>query len=334
MKYTISDIAKMANVSKATVSRVINNKPEGVGKETRENILRIIEESGFQPSMVARGLVTKKTKSLGLIITDIDNSFYPQLVRGAEDYANKHGYSLFLCNSANNPEKEKEYIKVFLEKSVDGVILSSSMNETSYHYNILESKNTPLVALDRCLEGDYYDASVFFNNFRGAYIAVKYLINNGHKNIAFISGPKSLVISQNRLRGYKMALEERNIEIREEIIVEGDFQFESGYNRTIELIDQGKEFSAIFAGNDLMAIGSIKALKSRNIKIPDQVEIIGFDNVEISKFIEPQLSTIGQPAYEMGVKGAEQLIKLIEGKKIEKKNIILEPELIIRETTK
>ncbi len=334
MKYTISDIAKMANVSKATVSRVINNKPEGVGKETRENILKIIEESGFQPSMVARGLVTKKTKSIGLIITDIDNSFYPQLVRGAEDYANKLGYSLFLCNSANNPEKEKEYIKVFLEKSVDGVILSSSMNETSYHYNILESKNTPLVVLDRCIDGDHYDASVFFDNFRGAYIAVNYLINNGHKNIAFISGPKSLVISQNRLRGYRMALEERNIKVKEDIIVEGDFQFESGYKRAAELIDQGKEFTAIFAGNDLMAIGSIKALKSRNIKIPDQVEIIGFDNVDISRFIEPQLSTIGQPAYEMGVRGAEQLIKLIEGKKIVNKNIILEPELILRETTK
>lgn len=333
MKITISDIARMANVSKATVSRVINNKPEGVGKETRENILRIIKESGFQPSMVARGLVTKKTKSIGLIITDIANSFYPLLVRGVEDHANKYGYSLFLCNSDNNPEKEKEYINAFIEKSVDGVILSSSMNETSYHYNILKNKNIPLVVLDRCVEGEEYDASVFFDNTKGAYIAVNYLINKGHKNIAFISGSKSLIISRHRLDGYRMALEERNIEVKEDIIVEGDFQFESGYKRTIELLEQGKEFTAIFAGNDLMAVGAIMALKSKKIEVPQQVEVIGFDNVDISRYIKPQLSTVGQPAYEMGVNGAKQLIKLIEGKNISKKNIILKPELVLRETT-
>lgn len=333
MKITIADIARMANVSKATVSRVINNKPEGVSKETRENILRIIKESGFQPSMVARGLVTKKTKSIGLIITDIANSFYPLLVRGVEDYANQFGYSLFLCNSDNNPEKEKGYINVFIEKSVDGVILSSSMNETSFHYNILKSKNIPLVVLDRCVEGDQYDASVFFDNARGAYIAVNYLINKGHRNIAFISGPKSLIISKHRLDGYRMALEEKNIEVKEDIIVEGDFQFESGYKRATELVDQGKEFTAIFAGNDLMAVGAIMALKKKNIRVPQDIEIIGFDNVDISRYIEPQLSTVGQSAYEMGVEGAKQLIKLIEGKKISKKDIILKPTLVLRETT-
>ena len=334
MKVTISDIARVANVSKATVSRVINNKPEGVGKETRENILRIIKEYSFQPSMVARGLVTNKTKSLGLIITDIANSFYPLLVRGVEDYANKCGYSLFLCNSDNNPEKEKDYINAFVEKSVDGVILSSSMNETSFHYNILKNKKIPLVVVDRCVEGNEFDAGVFLDNVKGAYIAVNYLIDNGHENIAFISGTKSLVVSKNRLSGYRMAFEERNLKVREDIIVEGDYQFESGYKRALELIDQGKEFTAIFAGNDLMAIGAIKALKSRNIKIPDQVEIIGFDNIDFSRLIAPQLSTVGQPIYKMGANGAKQLIKLIEGKKIRNKNTILKPELIIRETTK
>lgn len=334
MKVTISDIARMANVSKATVSRVINNKPEGVGKETRDNVLRIIEECGFQPSMIARGLVTNKTKSLGLIITDIANSFFPLLVRGVEDYAKKFGYSIFLCNSDNSPKKEKEYIKAFIEKNVDGVILSSSMTETSFHHKILKSKNIPLVLLDRCVDGSDYDACVFLDNVKGAYLAVNYLIDNGHKNIAFISGTKTAIISLNRLKGYKKALEERNIKVNEDIIVEGNWQIDSGYKRTMELLDQGKEFTAIFAGNDLMAVGAIKALKSRNIKIPEQVEIIGFDNIDLSWIIEPQLSTVGQPAYKMGAKGAQQLINLIEGKKIVNKSIILEPELILRETTK
>lgn len=334
MKVTISDIARMANVSKATVSRVINNKPEGVGKETRDNVLRIIEECGFQPSMIARGLVTNKTKSLGLIITDIANSFFPLLVRGVEDYAKKFGYSIFLCNSDNSPKKEKEYIRAFIEKNVDGVILSSSMTETSFHHKILKSKNIPLVLLDRCVDGSDYDACVFLDNVKGAYLAVNYLIDNGHKNIAFISGTKTAIISLNRLKGYKKALEDRNIKVNEDIIVDGDWQIDSGYKRTMELLDQGKEFTAIFAGNDLMAVGAVKALKSRNIKIPEEVEIIGFDNIDLSWIIEPQLSTVGQPAYKMGAKGAQQLINLIEGKKILNKSIILEPELILRETTK
>lgn len=334
MKVTISDIARMANVSKTTVSRVINNKPEGVGKTTRDKILRIIEESGFQPSMIARGLATNKTKAIGLIITDIANSFFPLLVRGVEDYANKYGYSLFLCNSDNSPEKEMEYIKAFIGKSVDGVILSSSMNDTSFHYDILKSKNIPLVLIDRCVDGHSYDASVFLDNVKGAYIAVNHLIDNGHENIAFISGYKSAVITQKRLHGYKMALEKRNLKVREDLIAVGDYQVESGYKKTLELLEQGKKFTAIFACNDLMAIGAIKALKSRSIKIPDQVEIIGFDNIDFSILIEPQLSTIGQPAYKMGYKGAQQLIKLIEGEKISNKDIILKPELILRETTR
>ncbi|NLD45961.1 MAG: LacI family transcriptional regulator [Clostridiaceae bacterium] len=334
MKVTISDIARMANVSKATVSRVINNKPEGVGRATRDNILRIIEESGFQPSMIARGLVTNKTKVIGLIITDIANSFFPQLVRGVEDYANKCGYSLFLCNSDNSPEKEMEYIRAFIGKNVDGVIISSSMSDTSLQHNILKNKNIPLVLIDRCVNGHEYDAGVFLDNVKGAYIAVNQLIQNGHENIAFISGNRTVVISQKRLDGYRMALEEKNLKIREDLIVEGDYQVESGYKGALELLDKGKKFTAIFAGNDLMAIGAIKALKSRNIKIPEQVEIIGFDNIDFSRLIEPQLSTIGQPAYKMGSKGAQQLIKLIEGEKISEININLKPELILRETTK
>lgn len=334
MKVTITDIARMANVSKATVSRVINNKPEGVGKATRDKILRIIEESGFQPSMIARGLATNKTKAIGLIITDIANSFFPLLVRGVEDYANKYGYSLFLCNSDNSPEKEMEYIKAFIGKSVDGVILSSSMNDTGFHYSILKNKNIPLVLIDRCVDGYEYDAGVFLDNVKGAYIAVNHLIDNGHENIAFISGYKTAVITQKRFYGYKMALEKRNLRVRKDLITEGDYQVESGYKRTLELLDQGKKFTAIFACNDLMAIGAIKALRSRNIRIPDQVEIIGFDNIDFSILIEPQLSTIGQPAYKMGYKGAQQLLMLIEGEKISKKDIILRPELILRETTK
>ena len=334
MKVTISDIARLANVSKTTVSRVINNKPEGVGQETKNKICRIIEEYEFQPSMIARGLVTKKTKSLGLIIPDITNPFFPQLVRGVEDFANKSGYHLFLCNSDRSIDKEKGYINAFVEKSVDGVILTSNISETSLHHRVLKQHHIPFVLLDRYVDGSVYDSGVFLDNVKGAYLAVKYLLDNGHENIAFISGPMSVTTSKNRLKGYKIALNEKNLEVNQDIIKEGDYLVGSGFSRTIELLEQGKEFTAVFAGNDMMAFGAMKALKSRNIKIPDDVEVIGFDNIELSQFVEPPLTTVAQPAYDMGFMGAKQLIKLIEGKKLRTKNVFLEPELILRGTTK
>lgn len=334
MKVTIADIARVANVSKATVSRVVNNKLEGVGKETRERILQIIEEYKFQPSMIARGLVTKRTKSLGLIIPDITNPFFPQLVRGAEDYANKNGYTLFLCNSDKSIEKEKDYINVFIEKSVDGVILTSNISEKSSQYSALKNYAIPLVLLDRYVDGSEYDVGVFLDNVKGAYLAVSYLLNKGHKNIAFITGPMSVTTSMNRFKGYEMALNEKKLEVDQSLIKEGDYLIDSGIKKVTELLEEGKKFTAVFAGNDMMAIGAMKALKSRNIKIPENVEVIGFDNIELSQVVEPPLTTVAQPAYDMGVLGAKLLIKLIEGKKLRTKNFVLEPELIIRGTTK
>lgn len=334
MKLTISDIAQMANVSKATVSRVINNKPEGVSKETRDKILKLIEENNFQPSMIARGLVTKKTKSIGLIIPDITNPFFPQLVRGAEDYANKMGYHIFLCNSDKSITKEVEYLNAFVEKSVDGVILTSNISTSESHNKLLKRSNMPCVLLDRHVENKDYEAGVFLDNKKGAYLATEFLLNNGHKKIVFITGPMSVTTSINRLNGYEAAFKDKGVAIMPELIIEGDYLIDSGYRVIDNLLKQGKEFTAIFAGNDMMAIGAIKALRGHNVKIPEEVEVIGFDNIEISQIIEPALSTVAQPAYDMGMKGAELLIKLIEGKKPKTKNVIVKPELILRGTTR
>jgi len=334
MKVTINDIAKMADVSKATVSRVINNKPEGVSSETRDRILKLVEEFKFQPSMIARGLVTKKTKTIGLIIPDITNPFFPQLVRGAEDYANKLGYNIFLSNSDKSVMKEEKYLKAFVEKSVDGVILTSNISATDSHFKLLKENNIPCVLMDRPVEYEDYEAGVFLDNIKGAYIATKFLLDHGHEKIVLIDGPLSVATSVNRLEGYKKAHNEKEIQVNTDLIVEGDYLINSGFKLINKLIDEGNTFTAVFAGNDMMAIGVIKALKSKNIRIPEDVEVIGFDNIEISEIIEPALSTISQPAYEMGVQGAKLLIKLIEGKKLKNKNVIFEPELIIRGTTR
>lgn len=331
MKVTIGDIAKMTNVSKTTVSRIINNKTEGFSAETKERILKLIEESNYKPSMIARGLVTKKTKSIGLIIPDITNPFFPSLVRGAEDYACKMGYHIFLSNSDTSIKKESEYLRAFIEKSVDGVILASNI---SSDYELLKQYNIPYILLDRHASSEDYNVGVFLDNIKGAYLATKLLLEHGHERIVFIAGSLSITTAADRLKGYKKAFEEKGKPLHDDLIAEGDYQIKSGYEITARLIEQKKKFTAVFAANDLMAIGAIKALKARNIKIPEDVEVIGFDNIEVSQMMEPSLSTVTQPVYEMGARGAKMLIDIIEGKKIRKKKIILEPELVLRESTK
>lgn len=333
MKVTISEIAKIANVSKATVSRVINNIPYGVGKETRERILKIVAELNYQPSMIARSLVTKKTRSIGLIIPDITNPFFPQLVRGAEDYANKCGYNLFLSNSDNKSSKEENYIKAFIEKGVDGLILTSSAS-VEMQYSLLKSRNIHFVLVDRFVHFSGYEAGVYVDNRKGAYLATKMLLDHGHKKILFINGPLSVTPSIERRKGFEMAFREKQLEIDERLVFEGNYLIQSGYQITAKILKSGRSFSAIFCGNDMMAIGSLRALLENNIKIPQEVELIGYDNIELSQLVEPALTTVAQPAYEMGLKGAMLLIKLIEGKKIRTKELILEPQLILRGTTK
>lgn len=334
MASTISDIAQRANVSKATVSRVINNKSEGVGEETKQRILDIIKELNYQPSLIARGLVIKRIHSIGLIIPDIANPFFPQLARGAEDSALKRGYNLFLCNSDNNMEKEKIYINAFIKKSVDGVILTSSLSKSNIQYQLLKERNIPFILLDRYIEGMEQETGVFLDNEEGAYQATSYLLKNGHERIAFISGPFSVTTAWHRFQGYQKAHYDKGVPIDYQLIREGEYRLETGREFIEELLVKNVPFTAVFAGNDMIAIGALKALKRQHIKVPDSVEVIGFDNIDLSALIEPALSTVAQPTYDMGALGAEMLIDLIEGKEIKQNNFYLRPELILRETTR
>ncbi|HBF39134.1 MAG TPA: LacI family transcriptional regulator [Firmicutes bacterium] len=334
MASTISDIARRANVSKATVSRVINNKSEGVGQETKQRILDIIKELNYQPSLIARGLVTKRIHSIGLIIPDIANPFFPQLARGAEDSALKRGYNLFLCNSDNSVEKEKIYINAFVKKSVDGVILTSSVSKSNIQYQLLKDRNIPFILLDRYIEGREQETGVFLDNEEGAYQATSYLLKNGHERIAFISGPFLVTTAWHRFLGFQKAHYDQGVPIDYLLVREGEYRLETGREFIEELLTKDIPFTAVFAGNDMIAIGALKALKKQHIKVPDSVEVIGFDNIDLSALIEPALSTVAQPTYDMGALGAEMLIDLIEGKEIKQNKLYLKPELILRETTR
>lgn len=331
---TIKDIARLANVSITTVSRVINNKSEGISEATRSKILEIIKETNYQPNTIARGLVTKKTKSIGLIIPDITNPFFPDIARGVEDSANIYGYNVFLCNTDDKIDKENDYIKALKEKYVDGIIFTSSSITESKHISEIMNNNIPIVMIDRYIKPERRKiCGVFLDNYKGGYLATKHLIDLGHNNIACISGPLYTESAKERLRGYKDALAENNIKINEEIIIEGDYKIKGGALALEKLLDK-KYITGVFACNDLMAYGAYKTLKANGYKIPNDISVVGFDDIQLSQIMEPQLTTVKQPSYDMGLMAMRMLIKLIEGKRLSKKIINFEPQLIIRQSTK
>lgn len=331
MKITIKEIAKMADVSIGTVSRIINNSGEGYSEETRDRVLQVIKENNYVPNEVARGLITKRTKTLGLILSDITNPFFPFIVRGAEDEANKRKYSLILCNSDNNTKKEIEYIQLLKQKYVDGILCCTNPFKNNKKLEESLGSNIPVVITDN-FEKNHDGYGVFVDNEIGGYIATKHLIELGHKKIACITGPSNSTSSIQRMNGYKRALKDEGITFDIDLIVEGNYKIESGIAGVQSLKDSS--YTSIFAFNDLMAYGVYKEAANRGLKIPEDISVVGFDDINISQLVSPELTTIFQPAYEIGRKAAELLINRIEGTFIEKNIIMFEPELIIRKSTK
>lgn len=339
---TISDIAKQAGVSKSTVSRVLNNRPEGVGGPTRERIRKIMDETGFRPSAMARGLTTGQSRSVGLIIPDITNPFYPLLVSGAERALSEAGYSLLLCNSACDVKKEGEAIRVLIEKAVDGVILNSAGSASDAQARTLESVGIPIVLLDRVIGNRSSRYGVFVDNQLGAREAALHLLAREACSLVYINGPAQLSQSIERLSGVEAALREMGVAPDRLRILAGDFTLESGWRLTASLIeaqraersDRRLAFNAIFAANDLMAIGALRALRQAGLAAPDDVEVIGFDDIEFARMAEPPLSTVAQPAQEMGAMSAELLLRLIAGQKPRRKTVLMTPRLVLRGTTR
>lgn len=342
MKITIADIAEKAGVSKATVSRVLNDRPEGVSSQTRARIQKILCETGFQPSGVARGLATGKSRSVGLIVPDITNPFYPLLIRGVEAALSESGYSLFLCNSACDIVKEKDYVRILMEKGVDGVILDSAESDCDGQVALLEEKGVPFVLLDRIIEGRARQVGVFVDNRQGARLAAAHLFSRKDCSLVFLQGPADLSQSILRLAGVEDVWREKGLPAKALKVLNGDDSIESGYRLTAELLDQVNAgpgmgclpFNALFACNDLMAVGALRALKARGIAVPEQVEVIGFDDIELAHLIDPPLSTVSQPALEMGARSAELLLRLIDGKTPRPETLVLMPKLVLRGTTR
>ncbi|BCY16693.1 LacI family transcriptional regulator [Leptolinea sp. HRD-7] len=340
MKVTISDIARQAGVSKATVSRVLNNRTEGVGPETRQRIQELLRETGFQPSGFARGLATGKSASVGVIIPDIANPYYSMLVRGAEDTLKKAGYSLFLCNSDLDIKKEKEYVSILIEKGVDGVILDSAESDCDCQLELLEEAEIPYILIDRIIDDPMKYAGVYVDNLDGGRQAAEFLLSRPGSSLIFINGPAELSQSRLRQEGVELAIKQMGLPADRVEILYGDYSIESGRKlmedclRRHVLPGGAVSFTGVFAANDLMAFGALRALREAHISVPDQVEVIGFDDIEMAEMVDPPLSTVSQPAIEMGSRSAAMLLQMITGKRPRPKTVTLATRLILRGTTR
>lgn len=329
-KATINDIAKLAGVSKATVSMVINSKDSNISEETRNKILDIAKELNYIPNFAARSLTTNRTNTIGIIVPDITNPFFSEISRAIEDKANSKGYSVILCNTDNILEKEEVYVKLLISKQIDGVIFISG-GKTSGGVELLKANNIPFVLVDRYVE-EYQDLyGVYCENTKGMIEAMEYLYNIGRRKIAFVTGRKDLEISIQRFNGYTIAAKKYGI-FDEKLIFDGDFTAEGGKTATEEMLKKCTDIDAILYSNDIMAMGGIKALTKKGYRVPQDVAVVGFDDIQISQLMQIELTTVAQPIYDMGRAACSLLIDIINHKEIKKKIIYFTPKLVIRES--
>ncbi|KAJ52162.1 LacI family transcriptional regulator [Clostridium tetanomorphum] len=332
MAASIKDVAKEAGVSIATVSRVLNDV-DVVNEETKKKVLAAIKKLGYRPNIVARSLKTQKTSTIGIIIPDISNQFYPEIVRGAEDVANIYDYNIMLCNTDLDIEKETEYLKVLKEKMVDGVLyMSNSLNKDTIR--LINELQIPTVLVETTDKEKSFP-SVTINNEKAAYDAVSYLAGKGNKRIAYI-GPNDNMMNATSLRytGYKRALLENNIQIDDELVCFSGMKAKDGYEAINKILDKTSSLDAVFCAGDEIAMGAINSLRDKEISVPENVDVIGFDNIYAASMFYPKLTTVSQPMYDMGSVGMRMLIKIINKQDLEKKHYVLEYQLIERNSCK
>lgn len=334
MAASIKDVAKEAGVSIATVSRVLNDV-DVVNEETKKKVMDAIKKLDYRPNIVARSLKTQRTRTIGIVIPDISSQFYPEIVRGAEDVSNIYNYNVILCNTDLDIEKEKEYIRVLKEKMVDGVIYMSTSLAPEI-ITLLQDLKLPTVLVETSekAEAETEFCSVTIDNEKAAYEAVEYLIKKGNKKIAFIGvNPKMANASALRYDGYKKALEENGMEVNQDLVQFGGLKAIDGSDGIAAILKKTK-FDAVFCAGDEIAMGAINTLRDNNISVPNDVDVVGFDNIYTSSLFYPKLTTIEQPTYDMGSVGMRMLIKIINKKELEQKKYVLPYTLIERDSCK
>jgi LacI family transcriptional regulator len=328
---TISDVAKRAGVSTMTVSRVINHSGY-ISQDTLERVEKAIADLGFVPNALARSLRFKQTKTIALVLTDITNPFFTTVARGVEDASSENGFTVMFCNTDESEAEEAENLNTLLQKQVDGVLLvpAGSSNES---INYLQERNIPVVVLDRRVPDVKVD-TVRCDSIPGAFEMTQHLLDLGHRRIGLISGPMKISTSEDRVTGYLQAMHAAGIEIDPEWIHYGLFTQTSGYQLAQKLIKLKPRPTAIVAGNNFIAIGAYAALREAGLHIPNDISLVTFDDLHSRLVLEPFLTTVDQPAYEMGYEATRLLLEYMSAEPpMEPREIILPTRLIIRSSS-
>ncbi|EGQ9501154.1 substrate-binding domain-containing protein [Vibrio cholerae] len=329
---TMKDIARLAGVSTSTVSHVIN-KSRFVSDEIAERVNNAAQQLNYAPSALARSLKMNRTKTIGMLVTTSTNPFFGEVVKGVERSCYHQGYNLILCNTEGDNQRMKASINTLLQKRVDGLLLMCSTLEGERLDVFDRYPDIPIVVMDW---GPILFASdkIQDNSLQGGYMAAKHLIECGHKEIGCITGPLIRHQAQMRYEGYKRALAEAGIAINPDWIVESDFECEGGYQAFEKLYERGKLPSALFVSNDMMAMGVIQAASQRDLRVPDDLSLIGYDDVHIAKFMTPALTTIHQPKYRLGKAAVDTLLYRLENPDTTAQVVQLEPTLVVRNSVR
>lgn len=331
MKPTIKDVAKKANVSVATVSRVLHNLP-GYSEKTRQKVLKVIEEMGYHPNAIARGLISKRTHTIGVLFPNVSSMFSSKVLRGIEHSTHQRDYSVVVCNTDKDGRRTMKYLHVLWEKRVDGIIFVSEVMKEEYHAT-LTSMNIPVVLLST-FSPQYPFPYMKVDDKQAAYDATEYLIKQGHMQIAMIGGTKSDPLAgAPRIEGYLQALQDYGLPVQKDLMAYGNFGYHSGRRAMEKLLHTGSSFTAVFAASDEMAAGALSVAYQQGIKVPDELSVIGYDNLQIAEMSIPPLTTVAQPLFEMGKWAAEMVTTMIETGKPAQSRIV--PHTIVeRESVK
>lgn len=340
-KATIYDIAAEAGTSTATVSRVINNSGYPVKEELRSRVIDAAKRLNYYPNAIGRMLKTCESRDIGVIVPNISNPFYPKAVLGIELEARKRGYGILLCNSFRDPCTERKYIESLCQKQIKGIIISS-IDENHVFLKKLQERGIKIVVFDQDVEG-LSCSKVGFDFVKGGMIAVNYLVEMGHRNIAFITSPLTHKSRKETMEGYRLALLKNNIQIREENVIvaeseeessTGTYEFENAKRLVQKFLKITERPTAIFAINDMTALGVIQELAANGVRVPEDVSVVGFDNIEVSSISNPPLTTVNQPSFEMGRLACRLLIDSLDDSGQEDVSIVLEPALVVRKSVR
>ena len=324
---TIRDVSEMAGVSPTTVSRVLNQKMI-VRKETEERVWAAVETLGYRPNASARALSTRQTSSIGIVVRDICDPFFPPIVHGVTYVANANGYSSFLCNLSTEPDTAF-YLQLVREKRVDGIIIATSHIPDEQVLLVL-NEGAPLVLVNREMDGV---VSVCTDNEQGGWDATRHLIDLGHRNIAYVGVPSYVQSGIPRRIGYERALREHTIPLNPNLLFEEENSADGGYRAAMDLLSSREKASAVFVYDDVMAIGAIRALEEMGLRVPNDMSVVGYDDIPLASHITPPLTTVRQAKDVMGIRAMQLLVALMQGEELAESQVLLQPELIERSSS-